>query len=169
MLPTAFHDVTNLLVISIETWHSILTAAEENGRVAAASSHDALWQSLTTDHPGKTLFDALEVLNELGNDSGRELLQNAADDREIQLGELTGIPEKNCGKVERWGRVKGWKWASIYLCSHRLGGKAGIPLAGIGPGPISLPGGIRKERSLGAVSPVLRGLQAGSHPDQVRT
>lgn len=92
MLPTAFHDLTNLLVVSIETWHSILTTAREDGRVVAASSHDALWQSLTTDHPGETLIDALEVLNELGNDSGRELLQNAADDREIQLGAVDDEP-----------------------------------------------------------------------------
>ncbi len=92
MLPTAFHEVTRLREISLETWRSILTAAGENGRVTAASSYDALWRSLTTDHPGDALIDALEVVNELGTDAGRELLLNAADDRQAQLGAVDDEP-----------------------------------------------------------------------------
>lgn len=92
MLPTAYHDVTSIREISIGTWHSILTVAGENGRVAAASSHDSLWQSLTTDHPGPALFEALEVVNELGNDAGRDLLLNAADDMQAHLGAVDDEP-----------------------------------------------------------------------------
>lgn len=92
MLPTAFHDVTRIREIGLETWRSILTASGESDRVAAASSYDALWQSLTTDQPGDALVDALEVVNELGTDAGRELLLNAADDRQAQLGAVDDEP-----------------------------------------------------------------------------
>ena len=92
MLPTAFHDVTRLRELSIPTWHSILAAAGESGRIAAATSHDALWQSLTANPPGDALIDALEVVNELGTDPGRELLLNAADDRQAQLGAVDDEP-----------------------------------------------------------------------------
>jgi hypothetical protein len=92
MLPTAFYDVTRLREIGLETWRSILTAAGEPERVAAASSHDALWHSLTTNHPGDALIDALEVVNELGTDAGRDLLLSAADDRQAQLGAVDHEP-----------------------------------------------------------------------------
>jgi hypothetical protein len=96
MLPTAFHDVTRLREISIETWHSILTAAEENGRIGAASSHEALWQSLTTGQLSAALFEALEVLDVLGSDAGRDLLLNAADDRQVQLG---AVEDESAGEL----------------------------------------------------------------------
>ena len=93
-LPTSFHDPTVIHEVGLETWRSILTAAGESGRLDATSSHDELWLSLTTNPPGEQLIDALEVVNELGTDTGRDLLLYAADDRQVRLGAVDDEPAR---------------------------------------------------------------------------
>jgi hypothetical protein len=94
MLPTSYHDVTALRELGLDTWSSILTAAGETARLDVASAYDLLWQSLTTNAPGRELLDALEVIHELGTDAGRDLLLNAADDRQVQLGAVDDEPAR---------------------------------------------------------------------------
>jgi len=88
MLPTSFHDVTVLLEVGASTWQRILDAAGENERLKGQPfTHDGLWKSLATDAPaaGSDLLDALEVLHELGTDGGRDLIQQAAEDQQVDL------------------------------------------------------------------------------------
>lgn len=87
MLPTGFHDVTALMEVTTVTWRSVLNAAGESARLNGETlTHDRLWESFTSDAPGKELLDALEVIHELGTDAGRDLLEQAAADQRVQLG-----------------------------------------------------------------------------------
>jgi hypothetical protein len=95
MLPTSFHDVTSLMEVSLETWRAVLASAGESGRFSGATlTHDLLWQSLTTTSCGEDLLDALEVIQELGTDQGRDLLCNAADDQQVRLGPVDDVPAR---------------------------------------------------------------------------
>jgi hypothetical protein len=94
MLPTSFHDVTALREVSLGTWKSIFTAAGDTSRLQAASTYELLWESLTTNSPGQVLFNAIEVLLELGTDDGRDLILNAADDRQVPLGAVDDEPAR---------------------------------------------------------------------------
>jgi len=88
MLPTAFHDVTALHEVDLSTWEKILEAAGESGRIShPAFTHEALWNSLVNDPPAESslLLDALEAILELGTENGRELLQQAAEDQQVDL------------------------------------------------------------------------------------
>lgn len=95
MLPTSFHNVTSLMEVSLETWRAVITASGESARLGgAALTHEDLWQSLTTVSPGADLLDALEAIQELGTDQGRDLLSNAADDQQVQLGAVDDVPAR---------------------------------------------------------------------------
>ena len=95
MLPTSFHDVTSLMEVSLETWRAVLASAGESGRFNGATlTYDLLWQSLTATPSGEDLLDALEVIQELGTDQGRDLLSNAADDQQVQLGAVDDVPAR---------------------------------------------------------------------------
>jgi hypothetical protein len=95
MLPTSFHDVTSLMEIDVETWRALIAAAHESARLdGAVLNHDALWHSLTTTTPGPDLLDALEAIQELGTDQGRDLLSNAADDQQVPLGPIDDVPAR---------------------------------------------------------------------------
>src|SRR5580658_1820023 len=95
MLPTSFHDVTSLMEVSPETWRSIVTAAGESARLTGSVlTHEELWHSLMASPPGQDLLDALEVIHELGTDRGRDLLSNAADDQQVQLGAVDDVPAR---------------------------------------------------------------------------
>lgn len=86
MLPTGFHDVTALMEVELATWRRVLDAAGEHARLRDdGMTHETLWGSLTTDEPGPELLDALEVIVELGTDPGRDLLEQAADDQQVEL------------------------------------------------------------------------------------
>lgn len=86
MLPTGFHDVTALMEVEPATWRRVLDAAGETARLAGTDvTHAGLWGSLTTTAPGDELLDALDVIVALGTDEGRDLLQQAADDQQLDL------------------------------------------------------------------------------------
>lgn len=95
MLPTGFHDVTALMEVTITTWRSVLNAAGESARLNGEMlTHARIWESLTTDAPGKELLDALEIIHELGTDAGRDLLQQAAADQQAALGATDDEPAR---------------------------------------------------------------------------
>lgn len=86
MLPTGFHDVTALMEVEPATWRRVLDTAGEDARLRGQRvTHQVLWGSLTTNEPGPELLDALEVIVELGTDAGRDLLEQAADDQQVEL------------------------------------------------------------------------------------
>jgi hypothetical protein len=94
MLPTGFHDVTALMEVAPSTWRDVLDAAGEVTRMSGNQmTHEGLWQSLTTDAPGHELLDALDVIVELGTDAGRDLLQQAAEDQQVDL-QANGEPAR---------------------------------------------------------------------------
>jgi hypothetical protein len=87
MLPTSFHDVTALMEVSIPSWRTVLDKSGEGNRFEGAQfTHGALWTSLTQQQPGSELLDALDVIHELGTDSGRAMLEQAAGDQQVELG-----------------------------------------------------------------------------------
>lgn len=87
MLPTGFHDVTALMEVTPPTWMRVLGAAGEESRLHGTElTHQSLWHSLTTVAPGRELIDALDVIVELGTESGRDLLHQAANDQQVSLG-----------------------------------------------------------------------------------
>jgi hypothetical protein len=87
MLPTSFHDVLALMEVGIPTWRAVLDASGEGDRLEGDQfTHDALWKSITERTPRKELIDAFEVIHELGTDTGRELLEQAAADQQIDIG-----------------------------------------------------------------------------------
>lgn len=94
MLPTSFHDVTALSEIGLDTWKKILSATGESARLNGSLTYDQLWHSLTSDPPVGDLLDVLEVLHDLGTDTGRELLLNAADDQQVPLGSVDDEPAR---------------------------------------------------------------------------
>lgn len=95
MLPTSYHDVTSIMEVDPQTWSALLAAAGEAHRQNGVTlTHEELWQSLTTCDPGMDLLDALEVIQELGTDQGRDHLSNAADDQQVQLGAVDDIPAR---------------------------------------------------------------------------
>jgi hypothetical protein len=88
MLPTSFHDVTALLEVEASTWQRVLDLAGEHDRLKGQPfTHDGLWQSLASQSPAddSPLLDALEIIHELGTDGGRDLIQQAAEDQQVDL------------------------------------------------------------------------------------
>lgn len=80
--------MTVLLAVGASTWQRVLDAAGEHERLKGQPfTHDGLWKSLASDAPaaGSDLLDALEVLHELGTDGGRDLIQQAAEDQQVDL------------------------------------------------------------------------------------
>jgi len=88
MLPTSFHDVTALLEVGASTWQRVIDLAGEHDRLNGQPlTHDVLWQSLASNAPAdeSPLLDALEIIHELGTDGGRDLIQQAAEDQQVDL------------------------------------------------------------------------------------
>lgn len=95
MLPTSFHEATAYREVSLDTWRAILATAGESARLnGTALSHELLWQSVATSPPGEELLDALEVIHELGTDTGRELFLSAAADQQVSLGAVDDEPAR---------------------------------------------------------------------------
>ncbi len=81
--------------VSPQTWRAVVTASGESARLnGAALTHEDLWRSLTATSPRADLLDALEAIHELGTDQGRDLLSNAADDQQVQLGPVDDVPAR---------------------------------------------------------------------------
>ena len=109
MLPTSFHDMTVLLAVGASTWQRVLDAAGEHERLKGQPfTHDGLWKSLASDAPaaGSDLLDALEVLHELGTDGGRDLIQQAAEDQQVDLQSSDDEPSRELA-------------ARVWIQSHR--------------------------------------------------
>jgi hypothetical protein len=85
-LPTGYQDLTVLMELSAPTWRLIVDAAGESARLSGETlTHENLLESLNSQAPGENLFDALEVVCELGTDKGRDLLHGASDDQQVDL------------------------------------------------------------------------------------
>jgi hypothetical protein len=94
-LPTGCHDVTALMEVAPPMWRRVLDAAGEPTHLRDEElTHDGLWQSITNHLPGRELLDALDVIFELGTDAGRDLLQQAADDQQVNMGASEDEPAR---------------------------------------------------------------------------
>jgi hypothetical protein len=83
------------MAVASVTWRAVLDAAGETQRLAGATlTPEGLLASLTSDPPGIELQDALETIHELGNEAGRDLLQQAAADAQISLGAIDDVPTR---------------------------------------------------------------------------
>jgi hypothetical protein len=81
--------------LSADTWRSVLDAAGETARLPGQTlTHADLWTSLNANAPDKELYDALDVIHELGTDSGRDLLAAAADDQQVALEAADDVPAR---------------------------------------------------------------------------
>jgi hypothetical protein len=95
MLPASFHDQVAYTEVQAATWRLVFDTAGELARLNGMEiTPDLLLQSLTSEAPGKELLDALEVIVELGTETGRELLQQAAADGQIPLGAIDDTPAR---------------------------------------------------------------------------
>jgi hypothetical protein len=81
--------------VSLDTWREVLTKSRESAHLGNADlTYEDLWRSLTAISPEPDLLDALEVIQELGTDQGRDLLLYAADDQQVQLGAVDDVPAR---------------------------------------------------------------------------
>jgi hypothetical protein len=95
MLPPSFHDLTAYMEVESGTWRAVLDAAGESTRLAGQTlSPERLLASLANEPPGSELSDALEAINELGSDAGRDQLQQAAGDAQFSLGPIDDVPAR---------------------------------------------------------------------------
>ena len=93
MLPASFHDLTAIMQVAPKTWRTVLDTAGESERLQGETlTHEQLLASLHTHPPRDELLDALEAIDELGSELGREQLQQAADAFAVPLQDADDLP-----------------------------------------------------------------------------
>lgn len=86
MLPTSLQDPTMLMEVSEATWRKVFDAAGETQRLAdQAFKYLDIESSLTSQPPGADLFNALELIHDLGTDDGRTHIEQVAQDQPVTL------------------------------------------------------------------------------------
>lgn len=94
-IPINLQDAVVLAEVSETTWREVLNSANEPGRLTGeVVTYDRLRSSFQADHPGDELFDAIETIFELGTDTGRDLILQAADDQQVTLDQLADVPAR---------------------------------------------------------------------------
>jgi hypothetical protein len=98
-LPLAFLDVAAIEEVAVDVWTEVfeaagwpLSLAEKKGSIGHADIVDALRKDPLADE----LLHALETLNELGSDAGRDAIVAAMNDRRIPLDTIS----QNSGEKE---------------------------------------------------------------------
>lgn len=86
MLPAPLQDPTMLMEVSEATWRRVFDAAGETERLAGQTfKHKDVQESLNKDPPGPDLYNALDLLHDLGTDNGRSHIDLVAQDLQLVL------------------------------------------------------------------------------------
>jgi hypothetical protein len=86
MLPTPLRDPTTLMEVSATTWRKVFDAAGETQRLVGSDfNHSDIASSFASQPPGADLFNALELIHDLGTDDGRTHIEQVAQDQPVKL------------------------------------------------------------------------------------
>ncbi|MGC4052854.1 MAG: hypothetical protein QM757_26300 [Paludibaculum sp.] len=90
-LPLAFLDITAVEEVSIDLWRDVFEATDWPTTLSAKRTsfgHEDVLRALEQDNPSDDLLQALETLDTLGTEAGREALISAMNDRRVPLSAL---------------------------------------------------------------------------------
>lgn len=94
MLPVEFHDLAAVMEISPETWRRIFELAEPNRSLSSLPAHSEILEILTKEALKDELLEALEIVVELGTETGRDTVNQAAQDLGLNLDTNPDMPAR---------------------------------------------------------------------------